>query len=259
MRLTAGVEHVRDLSVELEAAVGGGQLTAVFQPQIALESGWIVAVEGLCRWQHPLLGLIPPDVFIPLAEATGVIHSIGQFMIEECIAAADQWGALGSRIEMSVNVSPLQLTTAFADELTDRWRRRELPVDSLTLEITESLPVPDLEASVPRLTALREAGIGISLDDYGTGHASLDQLELLPVTEVKLDRSLIQSHTVLPADELAGVVALAHRREMRVVAEGIENDEQLDFARSVGCDRAQGYLLGRPMPAEQIAELLLSA
>lgn len=256
MRLTAGVENIGDLSVELEAAVGGSQLAAVFQPQIELGSGRIVAVEGLCRWRHPLFGAIPPDVFIPLAEATGAIHAIGQFMIEECIAAADCWGALGSRIEVSVNVSPLQLTTAFADELTERWRRRDLPVDSLTLEITESLPMPDLEASVPRLAALRDAGIGISLDDYGTGHASLDQLERLPVTEVKLDRSLIQGHTVRGAEELAGVVALAHRREMRVVAEGVENDEQLEFARSVGCDRAQGYLLGRPMPAEQIAELL---
>lgn len=256
MGLTAGVECAEDLSAELDVALVGGQLAAVFQPQISLDSGRIVAVEGLCRWQHPTLGFISPERFIPLAESTGAIHEIGRFMIEECIAAADHWGDLGSRIEMSVNISPLQLTTAFAEELSDRWRRRELPVHSLTLEITESLPVTDLEASVSRLTSLRDAGIGISLDDYGTGHASSDQLDRLPVTEVKLDRSLIQNRAALPAGEISDVVALAHRRELRVVAEGIENDEQLDFARDVGCDRAQGYLLGRPVPAEQIAELL---
>jgi EAL domain-containing protein (putative c-di-GMP-specific phosphodiesterase class I) len=250
------VDDLPDLSADLDVAVRDGQLAAVFQPQIDLESGRIVAVEGLCRWNHPTRGSIPPDVFIPLAEETGAIHAIGQFMIDECIAEADRWSAVGARIEMSVNVSPLQLTASFARELTERWRQRALPVESLTLEITESLPVTDLEASVPRLAALRDVGIGISLDDYGTGHASIEQLDRLPVTEVKIDRSLIQRRAAMPTAQVADVVAFAHGRDLRVVAEGIENEDQLRFAREVGCDRAQGYLLGMPMSSAGIEALL---
>lgn len=248
------MEATTDLAVDLDAAIGEGQLFAVFQPQISLETGRIVAAEGLCRWDHPRLGSIAPDRFIPLAERTGAIHEIGRFMIERCIAAADQWSSVAERIEISVNVSPLQLTAPFADDLRERWGHRHLPVDSLTLEITESLPLLDLEASVPRLRALREVGIGISLDDYGTGHASLDQIDRLPVTEVKIDRSLIQIAGA--ADEIAEVIGFAHERHLRVVAEGVENDDQLDLARTLGCDRAQGYLLGMPMRAEQMQVLL---
>lgn len=246
-----------ELARDLDLAVGDGQLGVVFQPQIALDSGRIVAVEGLCRWTHPTRGPIAPDRFIPVAEATGAIHAIGQFMIDACIGAADRWSAASARIEISVNVSPVQLTASFAKNLRDRWRRRGLPADSLTLEITESLPVPHLAASIRRLEALREVGIGISLDDYGTGHASLDQLERLPVTEVKLDRSLIHGQASQPSD-VADFVAFAHERELRVVAEGIENHDQLRFARCVGCDRAQGYLLGSPMTEGRIGELLIA-
>lgn len=249
--------ETRDLATELAAGIRDGQLSAVFQPQISLETGRIVAAEGLCRWNHPEFGAVPPDRFIPLAEQSGTIHAIGQFMIDECIAAADRWSDKVARIEMSVNVSPLQLTASFADELRTRWRRRNLPMDSLTLEITESLPVDDLEAAVPRLEALRSVGIGISLDDYGTGHASIAQFDRLPITEVKLDRSLMQS-AATSSQEVRRVVEVAHARGLRVVAEGIENDDQLDFARSVGCDRAQGYLLGVPMPAQQMEAMLTS-
>jgi EAL domain-containing protein (putative c-di-GMP-specific phosphodiesterase class I) len=245
-----------DLSAELDIALSDGQLAAVFQPQFSLTTGRIVGAEGLCRWTHPRLGPIAPDRFIPIAEATGAIHAIGRFMIDQCIAAGDRWSAVASRIEVSVNVSPLQLTESFADDLHQRWSVRDLPVDSLILEITESLPVTDLEVSVPRLAALREAGFGISLDDYGMGHASIDQLDRLPVTEVKIDRSLIWKHSAEPSNEIQEIVEFAHDRSLRVVAEGIENDEQLAFARDVGCDRAQGYLLGMPMPAAQIGELL---
>ena len=259
MVLTIVVEAFRDLAVELDAALENGQLAAVFQPQIDLATGRIVAAEGLCRWQHPVFGAVPPDRFIRVAETSGAIHEIGRFMIGQCLEAADRWGEAASRIEISVNVSPLQLTDEFTEEVRKRWDARGLPKDSLTLEITETLPVLDLDASVPRLAALRAAGIGISLDDYGTGHASLEQLEILPITEVKLDRSLMQDVVTGDKREVARFVALAHERALRVVAEGIESDDQLSFARCVGCDRAQGYLLGTPMGAERIEELLLAA
>jgi EAL domain-containing protein (putative c-di-GMP-specific phosphodiesterase class I) len=255
-RMIADVHGIVDLPADLNTALRDGQIAAVFQPQFSLTTGKIVGAEGLCRWTHPRLGAIPPDRFIPIAEATGVIHAIGQFMIDQCIAAGDRWSAVAPRIGVSVNVSPLQLTEAFADDLHDRWSVRNLPAGSLILEITESLPVTDLEVSIPRLAALRAAGFGISLDDYGIGHASIDQLDRLPVTEVKIDRSLIQKHSAEPSNEVQQIVRFAHDRSLRVVAEGIENDEQLAFARDAGCDRAQGYLLGTPMPAAQIEELL---
>lgn len=258
MGLTVMMMDDTALATALDAAIADGRLSAVFQPQFAMADGRIVAAEGLCRWNDPELGSIAPDRFIPVAERTGAIHAIGQFMIDQCIAVADRWSESGRRIELSVNVSPVQLTSSFATELEERWRRRGLPIDALTLEITESLPLPDLEANLSRLASLRSAGLGISLDDYGTGHASLDQLGRLPVTEVKLDRSLIQDHALLEASEIADVVHYAHDRGLRVVAEGIENEEQLAFARSVGCDRAQGYLLGRPMPPSDV-ELLLGS
>lgn len=245
-----------DLAAALDAAIAEGRLSAVFQPQIDLATGRIVAAEGLCRWTDARFGFVAPDRFIPLAEQTGAIHAIGQFMIDQCIAVADRWTEVTERIEMSVNVSPLQLTSSFATELESSWRRRGLPIEALTLEITESLPLPDLEENLTRLVSLREAGIGISLDDFGTGHASIHQLGRLPVTEVKLDRSLIQSHAALVSSAVVDVVDYAHTRGLRVVAEGIETEEQLEFARRVGCDRAQGYLLGMPMGPEAIAELL---
>lgn len=254
--MNALVHDFVDLSAELEIALGDGQLAAVFQPQFSVRTGKIVAAEGLCRWTHPRFGPIPPDRFIPIAEATGAIHAIGQFMIDQCIAAGDRWSAVAPRIEVSVNVSPLQLTESFAEDLHKRWSARDFPVDSLILEITESLPVTDLEVSVPRLAALRDVGFGISLDDYGTGHASKEQLDRLPITEVKLDRSLIQTRSSTPSGQVQEIVAFAHDRDVRVVAEGIENAEQLQFARDAGCDRVQGYLLGTPMPATRIQELL---
>jgi EAL domain-containing protein (putative c-di-GMP-specific phosphodiesterase class I) len=256
MRLTAGMATDLQLAGALASAVAQRQFSAVFQPQIALATGAVVAVEGLCRWTHPRLGSVEPDRFIHVAEKIGAIDAIGQFMIDECLRAADQWARARMPIEISVNVSPLQLTASFTDDLSRRWAERGMPVDSLTLEITETLPVPDLEASIPRLRALRDVGIGISLDDFGTGHASREQLARLPVTEVKLDRSLLHDGAPLSATEVAEVVGYAHARGVRVVAEGIESESQLDCARGVGCDRAQGYLLGAPMGADDIQALL---
>jgi EAL domain-containing protein (putative c-di-GMP-specific phosphodiesterase class I) len=244
------------LATALDAALADGQVTAVFQPQYSLADGDLVAVEGLCRWSVPGLGAVAPARFIPLAEQTGAIHAIGRFMIDECLRAADRWTQSSARIDVSVNVSPLQLTASFADDLQQRWADRRLPADSLTLEITESLPIPDLEASIPRLEAMRAAGIGISLDDFGSGHASRASLHRLPVSEVKLDRSLVQEPAALPAAEVVDVVEYAHARGLRVVAEGIESERQLDFARAVGCDRAQGFLLGAPATADDIETLL---
>lgn len=245
-----------DLAAELAAAVSARALTAVFQPQVSLATDRVVAAEALCRWVHPTRGLVAPDVFIPIAERTGTIHEIGWFMIEESAAVARSWGAQGASLEVSVNVSPAQLTASFCAQLTERWDDLRRSIPALTLELTERLPLAEPQADLARLEALREAGIGISLDDFGTGHASLAQLDWLPVSEVKIDRSLLQDTTGACESEIAELVRYAHERGLTVVAEGIETPEQLALARRTGCDRVQGYLLARPMPPADVAVML---
>jgi EAL domain-containing protein (putative c-di-GMP-specific phosphodiesterase class I) len=246
-----------DLADDLRVAVPGNQLFAVFQPQIDIRSGAIVAVEGLCRWRHPRRGMVPAQEFIDIAERTGAIHDIGDFMLTQCFAAAETWHAQGRPVDVSVNTSPVQLASeVFTDALAERLRTTGLPAQTLTVEITESMPMTDIEVMVPRLVDLRALGLGVSLDDYGTGHASAGQLADLPVTEVKLDRTLIQDEASHPAEVLSDVVAQAHARGIRVVAEGIETPRHLRRAETIGCDRAQGYLLGRPMTQDAVDQLL---
>lgn len=257
LRLTEAMDDMSDLAADLALATGRGELYAAFQPQISLETGAIVAVEGLCRWLHPERGLIAPDIFIPVAERTGSINEIGAFMMDECIAAADAWQRAGMSIGVSVNVSPVQLADGSAsDGLAQQARRSEGTARLLTMEITESLPLKNLAVVVPRLKDLRSIGMGIALDDIGSGHASIDQLDDLPITELKLDRSLIQSEDAATALVLATIMTAAVSRGLRVVAEGIETAAHLELARSLGCDRAQGFLLGMPMPRSDVDRLL---
>lgn len=245
-----------ELSRDLAAALTRAQVFAVFQPQFEIQSGDLVAVEALARWQHPGHGLIAPQDFIPLAEESGIIHQLGRFMLEESLSAVDAWCAEGACIDVSVNVSPVQLTDgAFFDTVASALATRSLPPKALTIEITESLPVADFDVVLPQLQRLRSLGLGLSLDDFGRGYAGIDQLERLPVSEVKLDRSLIQSNDQHVALDVVSTIAKAHARGLCVVAEGIETHEHLERARELGCDRAQGFLLGMPMPRAEIDEL----
>jgi EAL domain-containing protein (putative c-di-GMP-specific phosphodiesterase class I) len=247
------------LPADLVGAVERGEIVAYFQPQIDVASGTIVAVEALARWEHPQLGQLAPQEFIALAEETGLIHSIGRHMLEQCLDAAEEWRQAETHLEVSVNVSPLQLAAPdFSEHLSSELRRRALPQDAVTIEITESMPVTDLPEVVVRLRQLRSLGLGVAIDDFGVGHATIEQLHNLPVTELKLDRSLIQDDDESMITYLGEIVDLAHERGLRVVAEGIETEEHLSRIRTLGCDRAQGYLLGRPMPRADV-ELLLSA
>ncbi len=237
-----------ELASQLDGAVDRGEIFAVYQPQVDLTGGAIVGAEALARWRHPRFGLVPAEKFIPLAEATGSIHRIGRFMLDECLATLDRWRADGRSIGISVNVSALQLVTStFTDYLGEQLRARRLPDQTLTIEVTESRALPDEKAILPRLTALVSRGLGVALDDFGTGHASPSQVERLPVTELKLDRSLIQR----PADQIPGplaeAISLAREHGIRLVAEGIETAAHLRSAVVIGCDRAQGYLFGGPM------------
>ena len=245
------------LKFDLSSALGRGELFAYFQPQQDLATGRIVSVEALCRWQHPVLGLLSPTLFIPLAEQLGVIHEIGLFMLEESFDAACAWQRNGMDLEVSVNVSATQLAS---DEFSERVIRvsqeAALPPRTITVEITESVPILELEPVLGRLNLLRESGVGVSIDDYGTGHTSVSQLSELPVTELKLDQSLVQTESDELVAELAELVRTVHDRDIRVVAEGVETFADLDRTRLLGCDRVQGYLIGMPMAREDLESLL---
>jgi EAL domain-containing protein (putative c-di-GMP-specific phosphodiesterase class I) len=242
-----------DLAEDLAAAVRNRDLIAVYQPQISLATGSTVGVEALCRWNHPQLGPISPDVFIGIAERVGLIGGIGAFMLDESLASAAEWWASGRRLEVSVNVSPAQLSEeAFATGLQRALSGGRIPPTALTIEITESMPLFASHAVMRRLRSIRDAGIRISLDDYGAGHASTEALESLPLTEVKLDGGLIRDDAAHPLDELREIVDLARERELRVVAEGIETLSHLQRAVDARCDRAQGFLMGRPRPRAEV-------
>ena len=245
------------LDADLRGAVGRGEISAWFQAQHDVLTGQIVAVEALCRWHHPELGPIDPSVFIALAEKSGDIQQIGQFMMEQSWAAAAELSHSDHRIEVSVNVSPVQLITSkFTDRLAHELDRLSLPPLSLTIEITESLPIADVPAVVQRLDELRRLGLGISLDDFGVGHTSLKQVRRLHATELKIDQTLVRDDSDRTTALLADVVRTVHEAGLRVVAEGVETPSQLDRVRALGCDRVQGYLLGVPMPKHEIVRML---
>ncbi|WP_411721980.1 EAL domain-containing protein [Mycetocola sp.] len=247
------------IASELRGAVDRAEIQAWFQPQVDVGTGRIAAVEALSRWQHPTRGLISPLVFIPEAEDTGAIHEIGALMLREGCRHAARWRDQGFRLDVSVNVSAVQLAKpgVFA-QLHDLLDSFALPEGTLTIEITESQLIADLSDVANRLARLKSFGLGISLDDFGTGYSSLNQLQDLPITELKIDRSLIQEQFVGGAlIELA--VALLQERGVRVVAEGVETEEQLERVRDMRCDRAQGYLFGRPMPVNDVDTLLSRA
>ena len=245
-----------NLAIDLEGAVARGEMLAHFQPQIDVNSGRIVAVEALARWQHPEHGFISPEVFIPLAEDSDLIGEIGNFMMDEGARCAAEWNSGDYRIDVAVNVSPRQLVTLdFLDHLQADLNLYSLSAENVIIEITESLPVTDIPEVNTRLLELRSLGLGISVDDFGTGHTSIEQLHTLPLTEVKIDQSLVRG--VDNSRELIEeVITVAHDRRMRVVAEGVETEKHFAFVRELGCDRAQGYYFGRPMEEADITRLL---
>lgn len=242
-----------DLATALTGAAARGELFAHFQPQLDPETDRIVGAEALARWDHPGLGLVPPLDFITVAEQTGLIDEVGEAMVELGCAFAAR--IAGSGIQVAVNVSALQLADAtFADRFVAIAERHGVPLGELTVEITESHPVDAVPGAVEQLVRLRDGGAGIALDDFGTGYSSFKQLESLPFTELKMDQSLIRDDTDETWNRVGTLVVLARHRGMRIVAEGIETLEQYERVRAAGCDRAQGYFLGMPMPADEFVQ-----
>jgi EAL domain-containing protein (putative c-di-GMP-specific phosphodiesterase class I) len=244
------------LIADLGGAAGRGEIVAYYQPQIDLGTDRIVAVESLSRWLHPQLGMQSPLVFIPLAEEFGLIDEIGEFMISEACRCAADFASRGLAIEVAVNVSALQLArSAFFEFLESEIAGCQLARDSITLEITESRFIANRPQVAERLGRLREQGLSVSIDDFGVGHSSVEQVLALPANELKIDRTVVQDDSSSGA-LMRTIVLLAQDRGLRTVAEGVETEAQLDRVRALGCDRAQGYLIGKPTPKADLDRLI---
>ncbi len=252
-----------ELEHHLRRALGRGELSLHFQPQVSLHHGGVVRCEALLRWTHPLLGSIPPMRFIPIAEETGVIVPIGTWVMEEACRQAQLWSQNTRKgVGVSVNVSVVQfMRPDFLETVTSILERTGLPARMLELELTESVIMQGLADAVVKINQIRELGVSVSIDDFGTGYSSLSYLQRLPIDNLKIDRSFISDIANDPGSVAltASLVSLAHSLGMKVVIEGIETSQQLEAVRQMGCDMVQGFLIGRPAPCESVADLLQQA
>ncbi|MGK2859614.1 MAG: putative bifunctional diguanylate cyclase/phosphodiesterase, partial [Thermoanaerobaculia bacterium] len=241
-----------ELESDLRRALERKQLALHYQPLIDLERGRIYGLEALIRWEHPKLGLLPPDRFIPVAESTGLIIPIGNWVIREACRQIKSWHRLlGNELVVSVNLSPRQFEQAdLPGQVRAAFEEAGLRPRFLELEITESHAMADVAKSIRILGELKSLGVRLAIDDFGTGYSSLSYLKQFPVDTLKLDRSFVREITVPEDGAIArGIIAMAHSLNLRVLAEGVETLGQLEFLREHACDRLQGYLFSRPLPA----------
>lgn len=249
-----------ELEAELAHAIEREQLRIVYQPRIALNGPpSVTGVEALVRWQHPERGLMTPSEFIPLAEETGVVHAIGGYVLQRALVQIVHWRRHHPGLTMSVNLSFRQLEDpGLATMLTNAMRATDVPPGAVCLEITEDAVTRNPDLATRSLGALKNAGVEIAIDDYGTGATSLASLKRLPIDTLKIHESFVTglgNHSE-ETSIVGAVVELGHAFGLHVSAEGVETDLQLAQLRSLGCDEAQGYLLGRPMPEQEIEALL---
>jgi diguanylate cyclase len=251
----------RELSLlgELDEAVHKGEIEVYYQPKLCLKSGRIVSVEALVRWNHGTRGFLRPDLFIPLAERNDRIAGLTLHVLQQTIRDLEEWRRQGHEVSGAVNLSAKLLgSPSFIAELGRHVTDSTLPPQMLTFEVTESAAMTDTAGAAAALRTFQELGIGISMDDYGTGQSTLSYIKQLPLNELKIDRSFVQFAHQNRSDGVLvqSTVNLAHELGLKVVAEGVEDEECLAYLRAIGCDMAQGYLISRPVPAAQLKDLL---
>jgi diguanylate cyclase (GGDEF)-like protein len=249
-----------DLERDLRAAVAAGELTVAYQPCVDLADGAVTGVEALVRWTHARRGVVPPSVFIPVAESTGMILDLGRHVLRTACRDAARLRTEHPSLTVAVNVSARQLADAgFAADVTAALRDSGLPAEALVLELTESMLMRDVEITVDRLTELKALGVRLAIDDFGTGYSSLSYLRHFPIDILKIDRSFVEH---LPGDGAAltrSIVRLGQSLRLEVVAEGVEDDAQRTELRRLGCARAQGFLFAEARPVTGVEALLRRA
>jgi diguanylate cyclase (GGDEF)-like protein/PAS domain S-box-containing protein len=258
--LNTTAQEKLQLQEELRNALVRSEFVLLYQPQVDLRTGAIFAVEALIRWRHPTLGLVPPVKFIPLAEETGLIVEIGDWVLREACLQNKAWQDGGlPRISVSVNVSARQFKDkSLVSRVVNALRESGLEAKFLELEMTESLVMRDVEQAVATMKELQGLGVQLSIDDFGTGYSSLSALKTFPVARLKIDKSFISDLASNESDRaVAGaVISLGQKLNLRVIAEGVETEEQLAFLRESNCDEMQGYHFSKPVPPHSIEKLL---
>ena len=237
-----------------------GEFVVHYQPQVDLRSGQVVGTEALVRWQHPDRGLVAPAEFIPVAEDTGLIVPLGEWVLRTACAQNRAWQEDGlPPLRVAVNLSARQFQQRnLVDMVAQALEDTGMDPHCLQLEITEGVAMQDVDSTIAVLRSLRAMGVEIAMDDFGTGYSSLSYLKLLPVSAVKIDGSFVRDLTIDPNDAeiAAAVISMAHNLKLNVIAEGVETEEQLALLKQRDCDEGQGYLFSRPAPAEAVEELL---
>jgi diguanylate cyclase (GGDEF)-like protein len=254
----AGMEVVvakrMELETEMRQALEHDEFTLHYQPQIDLVSGRIAGAEALVRWQHPQKGMVSPAEFIPLAEETGLIAALGEWVLKRACLQLREWLDKGHQpLVLAVNISSRQLEDRqFVSKILSTLRETRIPTDLLELEITESAIMRNPEEVIPALEELKQMGISLAIDDFGTGHSSLNYLRRFPVDTLKIDRSFVSDISKSPEDSILinGIIALAKSLHLKVIAEGVETYEQKVYLQEQKCDWVQGYYLYKPMPAD---------
>ena len=261
--MNARVAESLALEHRLRRAVEDGRLALHYQPKMDVRTGRLAGLEALIRWQDPELGAVPPAKFVSLMEETGMILVAGRWALGRAVQDILRWQSLGLAVpRTAVNVSAIQLRQKdFVDSVLEAISRFGRAKPLLDVEITESVLVDDIDETTRKLHTLRRAGVEISVDDFGTGYCSLSYLARLPVDVLKIDRSFVvrMRDAGYPRNIVAMIVSLAHTLGLKVIAEGVEDDEQVRLLKDLGCDQIQGYLVSRPVPPQEVEALLRRA
>jgi EAL domain-containing protein (putative c-di-GMP-specific phosphodiesterase class I) len=251
-------EALKRLALEssMRRAIENEEFIVFYQPVLNLTSGEIVGTEALVRWQHPEFGILPPGKFIGLAEDTGLILEIGQMVMRSACRQTRQWQDQGlGRLRIAVNISARDFQQpGFVDRLVRILSETRLDPTCLEIELTETSIMENAQSAAALLAEIRKLGVKVAIDDFGTGYSSLSYLKSLPIDTLKLDQSFVKGATSDPDDAalVMAIITLAHNLRLKVIAEGVETEEQLSFLRLLRCDEGQGYWFGKPLPAAEL-------
>jgi EAL domain-containing protein (putative c-di-GMP-specific phosphodiesterase class I) len=258
-QMTERVAGKLSLENKLRLALDDEQFVLHYQPKVELEGRGIVGLEALIRWQSPELGLVPPMKFLPLLEETGLILPVGAWALKRATLDHRNWVEQGLKPpRVAVNVSTIQLRQRDFVGILEQAIMEGVAPTGLDLEITESLIMEDVQHTIEKLLEVRKLGIGIAIDDFGTGYSSLSYLARLPVSTLKIDRSFIITMLENPdaTTLIQTIISMAHSLRLKVVAEGVETEEQATMLKLLRCDQMQGYLFSKPLPLEEVTALL---
>ncbi len=258
--LDADQRRRRVLLADLDGAIRNNSISLCFQPKVDLCTNHVVGVEALARWEHPDLGVVPPNEFVGLAEQSGSINLLTAAVLDHALAQCRNWLDMGVTLPVAVNVSSRNFSDSFTDQVVAVLKRHSVAASLLLLEVTERRFTDDTAQAREALTALRALGVRIAIDDFGTGYSSLAHLRVLPIDELKIDQSFVFGMDVDPESALItqAAIQLGKNMGLRVVAEGVENEAVADCLRELGCDVAQGYLFSKPLTAADLYEWLVS-